>query len=332
MFQQMDDRYELSAAKSVWELVSHSPLEGLWNLSGVPFKVVAKRVWNSTNEDNLFGRASQLAYYFFFALFPMLIAMSSILGLAAKSATQIYADLLNKIASFIPPSAFGIVMETFNQTTRNSTPGKITLGLVTALWSASVGVSAIQDTLNAVYKVKEKRSYWRARGEAILLTIAVAIVFTVALATLLGCDLGANLLKGKFIGALIVVWLIRILGWGVASVLVVLVFAMLYFFSPDLQKRKWRWFTPGSAIGLLGWIAGSLGLRLYLHWFNSYSVTYGSLGAVIILLTWFYVIGLMLLLGAEVNSEIEAAVLEEKVLKEKAEVGKAIPLETSTPS
>lgn len=331
MFQQIDDRYELNAARSVWELVSHSPLEGLWDLSGVPLKVVAKRVWNSTNEDNLFGRASQLAYYFFFALFPMLIAMSSVLGLAAKSATHIFAELLNKVATLVPPSAFGIVMDTFHQTTKNSTPGKITLGLATALWSASVGVSAIQDTLNAVYKVKEKRSYWRARGEAILLTIAVAIVFTIALATLLGCDVGANLLKGKFLGALVVMWLIRVVGWGIASALMVLMFGMLYFFSPDLQKRKWRWFTPGSAIGLAGWIAGSLGLRLYLHWFNSYSVTYGSLGAVIILLIWFYVIGLMLLVGAEVNSEIEAAVLEEKVLKGKTDAGEAVPLETSAP-
>ncbi|MBS1814768.1 MAG: YihY/virulence factor BrkB family protein [Acidobacteria bacterium] len=323
----MEQDHESGAARSVWELVSHSPLEGLWDLRGVPLKVVAKRVWNSTNEDNLFGRASQLAYYFFFALFPMLIAASSVLGLAAKSATQIYVALLNRIATLIPPAAFGIVMDTFNQTTQHSTPGKITLGLLTALWSASVGVSAIQDTLNAVYKVKEKRSYWRARGEAILLTIGVVIVFTVALATLLGCDVGARLLEHRFTGAFIVAWFTRITGWAIASVLVVLVFALLYFFSPDVEKRKWRWFTPGSAIGLFGWIAGSLGLRLYLHWFNSYSVTYGSLGAVIILLTWFYVIGLMLLLGAEVNSEIEAAVLEQSVLKQKAEQGTVVPID-----
>ena len=326
MFEEIEQNQE-SAGRSVWELVSHSPLEGMWDLRGVPLKIVAKRVWNSTNEDNLFGRASQLAYYFFFALFPMLVAASSILGLAAKSATQIYVALLNRVATLIPPAAFGIVMDTFNQTTQHSTPGKITLGLLTALWSASVGVSAIQDTLNAVYKVKEKRGYWRARGEAVLLTIAVAIVFTIALATLLGCDVGARLLEHQFMGAIIVAWFTRIIGWIVASVLVVLVFALLYFFSPDVEKRKWRWFTPGSAIGLFGWVAVSLSLRLYLHWFNSFSVTYGSLGAVIILLLWFYLFGLMLLVGAEVNSEIEAAVLEESVLKQKTEQGAVIPID-----
>lgn len=299
--------------RSVWEYVSLSPLEGLWNLQGVPAKVVLKRTWVSSTEDNLFGRASQLAYYFFFALFPMLIAASSMLGLAAKSASHIYVELLNKIATLIPPSAFGIVMETFNQTTQHSTPGKVTLGVLTALWSASVGVSAIQDTLNAVYNVKETRSYWRARGEAIVLTLGVAAVFTGALAVLMGCDIGAALVKEKFAGAIVIAWVTRLVGWIAASVLMVLAFAMLYFFSPDLKRRKWRWFTPGSAIGLFGWVTGSLGLRLYLHWFPSYTVTYGSLGAVIILLTWFYLTGLMLLVGAEVNSEIEAAIAEKKI-------------------
>jgi membrane protein len=314
------------AERSVWEYVSHSPLEGMWDLRGVPVKVVAKRTWTAVIEDNLFGRASQLAYYFFFALFPTLIAMSSVMGLAAKSATHIYVQLLDKIASLVPPAAFGIVMDTFHQTTQASSTRKVTLGLLTALWSASVGVSAIQDTLNAVYKVKETRSYWRARGEAIILTIAVSLVLTAALGALLGGSIGAELVRYKFSGAIAVAIATRTVAWFVATLLMVLIFALLYFFSPDVQKRKWHWFSPGSAIGLLGWVLGSLGLRVYLHWFDSYSVTYGSLGAVIILLTWFYVAGLMLLLGAEVNSEIEAAVAEKVILDQQIASGTVVPL------
>lgn len=295
-------------SRNVWDYVSRSPLEGLWNLRGVSLKEVVKRTWNSSNDDNLFGRASQLAYYFFFALFPTLIATSSMLGMAARTPSHVYAEMLSKIGSLIPPPAFGIVMETFNQTTLHSSRGKVTLGLMTALWSASVGVSAIQDTLNAVYKVKETRSYWRARLEAMVLTVGVAIVFSAALAVWLGGDVAASFVSGRFAGALIVAWCLRLLGWSMGSVLMVLVFAMLYFFSPDLRRRKWRWLTPGSAVGLLGWVLGSFALRLYLHWFDSFSLTYGSLGAVIILLLWFYLTGLMLLIGAEVNSEIEAAV------------------------
>jgi membrane protein len=89
-----------------------------------------------------------------------------------------------------------------------------------------------------------------------------------------------------------------------------LLFAIIYYWAPDVEQRKWRWLTPGAAIGMVGWAVASIGLRVYLHFFNSYTRTYGSLGAVIILLTWFYLSGLMLLLGGEVNSEIEAAATE----------------------
>jgi membrane protein len=92
-----------------------------------------------------------------------------------------------------------------------------------------------------------------------------------------------------------------------------LLFALIYYWAPDLKKRQWRWLTPGAAIGIIGWVLASFGLRAYLHFFNSYTATYGSLGAVIILLTWFYLSGLMLLLGGAVNSEIEAAATEKRI-------------------
>src|SRR6202021_144196 len=107
--------------------------------------------------------------------------------------------------------------------------------------------------------------------------------------------------------------IIRILGWTVATGLLALLFALIYYWAPDVKHRQWRWLTPGGAIGIAGWILASIGLRVYLHFFNTYSATYGSLGAVIILLTWFYLSGLMLLLGGTVNSEIEAAVHEKKL-------------------
>jgi membrane protein len=95
--------------------------------------------------------------------------------------------------------------------------------------------------------------------------------------------------------------------------LLLLQFSTIYYFGPDLKAKRWHWATPGAVIGILGWVTASLGLRVYLHFFNSYTVTYGSLGAVIILLTWFYMTGLMLLLGAEINSEIQAAVMEKQM-------------------
>jgi membrane protein len=105
----------------------------------------------------------------------------------------------------------------------------------------------------------------------------------------------------------------RFIGWMTATALLALSFAVIYYWAPDVKARRWRWLTPGGAIGILGWLLASLGLRIYLHFFNSYSITYGSLGAVIILLTWFYITGLMLLVGAEINSEIEAAVAQKRL-------------------
>jgi membrane protein len=116
----------------------------------------------------------------------------------------------------------------------------------------------------------------------------------------------------------------RVIAWTVATALLALAFSVIYYWAPDLKVRCWHWLTPGGAIGIVGWLLASLALRVYLHFFNSFSVTYGSLGAVIILLTWFYITGLMILLGAEVNSEIEAAEAERRLGAE-LEPGAAAP-------
>jgi membrane protein len=300
--------------QNAWAHVQHTPLSSMWDLQGVPLKEVGKRVWDGINDDNLFGRASQLAYSFFSAIFPALIAMSSLMGLVAQSSGQLYYTLLGKIGQLIPPSAFELVTQTFKQTTSASTPGKVTFGLLFALFSASVGISAIQDTLNSIYKVKETRPFWKARLQAIGLTLMVAVLVIVALLTLFSGDWAANHIEHLFRGAYALSIVFRIVYWAIACLLMVLSFEVMYYFCPDVQNRIWRWFTPGGCIGLLGWIAGSVGLRVYLHYFNSYSVTYGSLGAVIILLLWFYLTGAMILLGGEVNSEIEHAVAEKKLV------------------
>jgi membrane protein len=106
------------------------------------------------------------------------------------------------------------------------------------------------------------------------------------------------------------------LSWLFAIIFLSLFFAVIYYFAPDVKTSRWHWLTPGAAIGIIGWLLGSIGLRLYVHYFNNYSVTYGGLGAVIILLTWFYLTGLMLLLGAEINSEIEAVAAAKRLLKQ----------------
>jgi len=300
----------------IWSYVSLKPLHSLWDLRGMPFSDLAKRTLKSFLDDNLLGRAAELGYYFLFALFPTLVSASSILGLAAKSAADIYVRLLHYFALLIPPSAYNIVLDTFNQTTASSTSGKLTFGLAAAIWAASVGFTAIQDSLNVVYKVKETRPYWKVRGSAILITVLLSFIVTLILASLLGGDFLAVLARHHIVDgkmAMPIVILARVVGWTAATFLLALLFAVIYYWGPDVVNKKWRWFTPGAFAGIICWLVASFGLRVYLHFFNNYSLTYGSLGAVIILLTWFYITGLMLLLGAEINSEIEAYAAERHI-------------------
>lgn len=189
----------------------------------------------------------------------------------------------------------------------------MTFGLIASIWSASVGISAIQDALNSVYRVKESRSFLRGRMEAIGLTLLLTVLVTLTLAAMLGGDFTARLAGDSIPSpalASVVQILCRVVGWLIATALLILSFAVIYYWAPDVKARRWLWLSPGGCFGILGWLLASLGLRVYLHFYNSYAVTYGSLGAVIILLTWFYITGLMILVGAEINSEIEAGAVE----------------------
>ena len=307
---------EREAPSQVWEVVSRSPLRSLWGLQGTSVSLIAKRTWKSFLADNLLGRAAELGFYFLFALFPTLFSASSILGLMARSATHIYEDLLRYLSLVMPMEALGSVMTIFRETTEASGSGKVTFGLIAAIWSASVGISAIQDTLNGVYKVPETRSYIMARVQAIGLTLVLTVLGSLCLASLLGADFFAAMahhrVADRFLATLGAIAL-KLVGWTLATIFLTLSFAVIYYWAPAVKKRCWRWLSVGGAVGIVGWLIASLGLRVYLHFFNTYSVTYGSLGAVIILLTWFYITGLMILLGAEVNSEIEAAVVERRL-------------------
>jgi membrane protein len=309
-------------AQRIWDSVAESPLGNLWDFQGVSARAVFKRTFQSMLNDNLLSRAAEMGYYFLFALFPTLVCASAILGLAARQASDIYLKLLHYLALVLPVSAYNMVIQTFNQTAAAATTGKVTLGLAAALWSASVGFAAIQDGMNTVYKVRETRPYWKARGGAILVTVLLSVMVTLNLAVLLGGDLLTSLVTLRMGHHPVVVGTvagIHIVQWTVAVSLLLLQFSMIYYFAPDLKAKCWHWVTPGAAVGVLGWVGSSLGLKLYLHFFNSYTVTYGSLGAVIVLLTWFYITGLMLLLGAEVNAEIAAAVIEKK-MKDNGEI------------
>ncbi len=301
--------------RRIWETVAQSPRESLWTREGLTIKQLAKSTWQSLMDDHIFGYAAELGFYFIFSLFPMLLCATAILGLALRSAHQVYNQLLSYLSLVVPASAFHMVLKTFDQTTAQAGSGKITFGLLVALWSASMGISATQETLNIVYRIYDRRSYIKARIQAIGLTVVLIFTVTLCLACMFGCNFIAHWAHSIFEEAFAtaVAVLARIVGWTLAAAFIALSFALTYYWAPDMRARRWHWLTPGALIGMVGWLLASLGFRLYLYFFNTYSVTYGSLGAVMILLMWFYITGLMVLVGAEINSEIEASAVEARI-------------------
>jgi membrane protein len=243
------DRME-ARERSIWYLVQHSPLESLWDLQGASARVIAKRTWKALIDDRVFGHAAELGFYFLFALFPTLFCASSVLGLVARSAFHFYDRLLSYLSVLVPTQALGAVLNTFQQTAQASTSDKVTFGLIAAVWSASVGISAIQDTLNAVYNIEDSRSYFIARLQAIGLTILLVVVVTLGLASLLVGDY-FSALAGRRIHQLLMQQtaqiIIHIVSWTAASALLALTFAVLYYWAPDIKKRCWHWLTPGGA-------------------------------------------------------------------------------------
>jgi membrane protein len=271
----------------------------------------AVRLWRRCWKDDVSGRAAQLSYYFLLSLFPLLICLSAILGYVFAAETRLEDRLFRYLGSIMPSSAFRVVRETADELLRTRGSGTLSFGLLMALWVASSGMEAIIEGLNAAFQVKEARPWWRRRLVALVLTVMVDVLVGGALALALAGSAGSRLLA-------------EIIGFGrvwtplwhatefAGSMLLPLVaIALIYSFGPNLKaRRESQVLLPGAVVALFCWVIASAGLRLYLDHFSSFGRTYGSLGAVIALLVWLYVSGMTLLLGAEVNSGIEAGLNE----------------------
>jgi membrane protein len=282
-------------------------LESLWKLGGLTWRRLCARVWADIYEGDLFTRAAALSYYFLLALFPLLIFLTAALGYFAEGGTELRNSLLNYLASVAPRTASALVRSTVKEITENAGGGKLSFGLLAALWFASFGMAAVGDTLNSAYGVRESRAWWRVRLVSLGLTGALAVLIISALALMFyGGEIGESLAARLDLGdAFKAAW--AVFQWPVVLAFVLLAFALIYYFAPDLRHQKWYWITPGSLAGVVLWLLASFAFRVYLRYFDRYSLTYGSLGAVIVLLLWFYLTGAAILVGGAVNAEIEHA-------------------------
>jgi membrane protein len=275
------------------------------------------RVWARAEEDEIFGRSAQLSYYFLLALFPLLLFLITLFGYFDGAGSHLRHKLLSYLGDVMPSSASQLVIDTIDQVTAARGGGKLSFGLLAAIWAASSGMDALGQSLNAAYDVRETRPWWKVRLISIALTFALSTLITSALVIVLyggqlGRSVAALIHEGR---AFAEVW--KILQWPIALAFVFITFALIYHFAPDLaakrrQRRlaasdyRRRWLSPGVVVAVALWLLVSLGFRVYLHFFNSYSATYGSLGAVISLMLWFYLTGAAILLGGEINCELES--------------------------
>lgn len=273
-------------------------------MNGLSWKKMAVRVWNEMNRDDSFGDAAKLSYYFLLALFPLLIFLTSAIGLIVGG-TSMRHTLFQYLARVMPSSASQLIDSTMLEVTKSSSAGKLSLGLMLALWLASSGMGAITEALNTAYDVEETRAWWKRQLAAVLLTVGLSVLIIAALALVIGGGRLADYLAAVFGFGSAFTWVWKILQWPLALASILTAFALIYYFAPDLRDQDWKWITPGSVIGVALWLLASFGLKSYLHFFNTYSTTYGSLGAVIILMLWLYLTGLAVLIGGEVNAEIE---------------------------
>ncbi len=274
--------------------------------SVLPWKVFRHRLGRAIARDNIFGRSAELAYFFLFSVFPLLLFLSNLLGMISGG-ERIEQDLLHYFKTVMPLAAYRLVASTLKEVTRTSGGGKLSAGILISLAIASSGMVAIIEGLNTAYAVREARSWWKRRLVAGILTLAMA-VFTILALTIM--------LYGNALGQ----WIAGNLGWGAAFTrlwpfvqwpltltFALVAFTVVYRYAPNLHEQKWHWIIPGASVALVLWLLESLGLRVYLRFFDTSDATYGSLGALMVLMMWLYLFGIAILIGGAVNSIIEQA-------------------------
>jgi membrane protein len=280
-------------------------MPSLWKLGGLTPLKLAQLAIHKLDEDELSTRSASFSYYFLLALFPMILFLISLVGLFAAQGSQLRDSVVTALGRLAPGSASALVQNVVNQTFKHSSGIKLAAGIVSALWAASGGMGAVLDSLNIIYGVRESRPWWKQKLTVVGLTVSLATLIIVALILVLyGGKIGEAITTRVGLGnAFEISW--KVLQWPVSFGAMFLSFSMVYYFAPNLDERKWYWVTPGAAAGVVLWLLSSLAFRVYLHFFNSYSATYGSLGAVIILMLWLYMTGFAVLMGGEVNWIIE---------------------------
>jgi membrane protein len=272
--------------------------------TSVGWKEILKRTARESIADDILSLAAQLAYYFFLALFPALLFLVAVASFFPLE--HLMDTIIGSLSRIAPPAVLSIVEDQIRQIARSGNGGLLTIGMVLTIWSSSAGIVAIANALNTAYDVTEGRPWWKVRLVSIGLTVALTVFVPVSFGlVVLGPALAQRVATWLHLGqAFVITW--TILQWPIVFLLIAFAVALIYYFAPDVEQ-EFAFLTPGSVTATLLWVIFSLGFKVYVSRFADYNATYGALGGVIVLLLWFYASGLALLIGAELNAEIEHA-------------------------
>ena len=274
----------------------------------------AKRVWGQIVEDNLFTLASALAYSWLFAIFPFLIFLLSLLPYLPERYKEQAKEEIDHLVHQLPENAAQTIWQNVTSVLERPKNGLLIVGLGVAVWAASGGMSMTMGALDKCYELEQGRPFYKQRPLAMLLTLAVATLILMVVVLLpIGAALKLWLIKRGYINETNIAWVVLFdfVRWALALTFMITSLTLVYHFGPSV-KHRFHWVTPGSAFCVLVWILLGLVFRVYVQKFGRYEQTYGTVGGVAVLLLFFYVDSLVLLIGAEINSEIDFEVLKVK--------------------
>lgn len=253
------------------------------------------------SNDEVTSLSAQLSYFFLLSLFPLLIFLVTLLGYLPID----YQEIMNVMRTYIPGDSMALIENNLDQVVQSSSGGLLSIGIIGTVWSASNGINAIMRALNKAYGVEENRSFIVGRLIAISLLISVLILIVVALLLpVFGRMIGLYIFS--FFGAseeFIGIW--NTLRWVISSSVFFIVFLYLYRLAPN-TKVYLKDTLFGALFATLGWQASSLGFSFYVNTMGDFSATYGSLGGVIVLMIWFYISGIIIITGGEINAMVAA--------------------------
>lgn len=274
-------------------------------LAGLSLRELVRAVWRGAASNRVVNRAAELAFWFLLGFFPMLLSVTSMVSMTSLAPGS-QGTLMQYVGEVLPSAATSLVRHVLAQTTGG---GRAWFSLLFALWASSSATAGLIETLNTVYDLKESRPWWKYRLIAVALAVAMGVLLTSALITVMyGPVILHKIAPGS---APFYVW--RIAQWPAAAFLLIVALLGLYRFAPNMREQKWKWLVPGSIVAAVIWIAVSVLFKLYVHHFGHFGLLYGSLGTLIILMFWFYLSGIAILVGGELNAVLEDSAAQHAV-------------------